>query len=541
MSSHDPRPALRRWYDRPLPEDLDLCGEGPTFGRLVEWIARGAALSAAEVAHVESCAKCRRTVEAIRRAIAEAGALDGDAPANGDAIGLDPDPPVRSRRGRRWVVQLPAARGRRGRRISLSFGGLAAAAALGIGAVLFFMKTGREQAAAFDLREVGYARPILVTGPSIDAEFPDLLAETQALVEERRREVQERLASDEDREGAWYPWTQLYRNLRWLGRWEEAFAEMNGLLAFATELENTPKRYTPYGIVLGDLSITYAAIGDYDQALAFRRRAYDYARDYQEWNYRTGATSDKRPHGLLASLAASMFPQCRHLSLLHAARGEMAEAWRYDREAEDWLLRFFREECRVQGYEVRPDASLTELCLTIVGRPHEGLESQVVQVREMYLNRARLHRLDRNLDAAEVALDLGSTNPDYPHADESRLDFNEPMERLRIAIARGDFAAALRHADEAAQQKGPRSFPTNPRHPPISVIARAELMFLRGVALAGSNPADPEAEQFIEVAIDLLATQGGAGETRAAERSRALTQEWTDVLNRIRAVPLPST
>ena len=77
-----------------------------------------------------------------------------------------------------------------------------------------------------------------------------------------------------------------------------------------------------------------------------------------------------------------------------------------------------------------------------------------------------------DLDEAERTLDVAATLSDYPFADEPRLDYNEPMERLRIAIARGGFATALDYADEAEANPGPRHFEGYPDHPPIKIPLR---------------------------------------------------------------------
>lgn len=183
----------------------------------------------------------------------------------------------------------------------------------------------------------------------------------------------------------------------------------------------------------------------------------------------------------------------------------MAQAWEYLGQAEDLLTTYFRDECENRMLPVEPDSSLVELCQLVVDGGDTGLESMVVKVRAHFLRRARLLRLDRDLDAATRTLDVAATLPDYPFADEFGLDYNEPMERLRSAIARGDFADALARADKAEAKTGPRRFYGRPTHPPIGIIVRAELRYLCGTALAGSNESAPDTLQeslrLIESAI----------------------------------------
>ena len=155
---------------------------------------------------------------------------------------------------------------------------------------------------------------------------------------------------------------------------------------------------------------------------------------------------------------------------------------------------------------------LAALCRAVVEDGDASPVSPISKVREHLLNRACLLRVDRELDAAETALNLGATLPYIPLADESRLDFNEPMERLRIAIARGYFEQALIDADDAAQHTG--SLPLTDLQgrdvskPPIGLIARAELKLLRGVALANSDPTDQskqnEARKSVQSALDAV-------------------------------------
>jgi hypothetical protein len=174
------------------------------------------------------------------------------------------------------------------------------------------------------------------------------------------------------------------------------------------------------------------------------------------------------------------------------------------------------------------------LCALVVADGDKGLKSMVVKVREHLLRRATLLPLDRNLDAATQALDFAVTLPNYPFADESRLDYNESMERLRIAIARGDFAAALAHADEAEANTAPRRFDGRSTHPPIRIAARAELRFLRGVALAGLDANDPAALNLIESALKVVTDSAAALPNEQRERFLKQFVGWENCAQRVR-------
>ncbi len=177
---------------------------------------------------------------------------------------------------------------------------------------------------------------------------------------------------------------------------------------------------------------------------------------------------------------------------------------------------------------------LVELCLAVVEDGDEDLKSPVVKVREHLLYRTRLLRIDRDLDAAAATLQLAQTLPDNPFADGSRLDFNEPMERLRLAIARGDFAAALNAADEAGRHLGPRHFDDEfLSHPPIGLLARAELQFFRGLARAGLDPKDPEALTLIESAIEVVEQSATALPQDQRRRFHERFAEWESVAGQL--------
>jgi len=475
---------LRRWYDRPFAADFDRCQEAPLFGDLVEFARSHRPQTEADQVHISTCPRCRRTLAAIeegsRRPLA---VLEG-----------------RTRWRRRWPVAAT----------------LATAATLCFAVLIV-------RARAFDLREIGYAKPILVQGPSVDLTNSAVVAEVSARVAQLRAERDEALNAGAN---PWLPWTQLYRNLSALGRWEEALRETHAFVEYARQQDRKPERYSMYYTALFDLGETYAAIGDNAAALEYHQESLAAARDYHEWLHRTGHVPDATPLGYAREAANTLVPRHWALSSLAAAEGDQKAAWRYHQEANDLLTDYFSKECRHRGFDAPPDAPLHELATLVVAGGDKGVEALTVKVREHLLHRAMLLRLDRKLDAATRALDIGATLPDHPFADESRLDFHERMERLRIAIARGNFAAALTYADEAETHTGPRHFDGRPTHPPITIIAGADLQFLKGVALAGLHRADPQAIRLIDAAFE--AVEQTAASLSPTERERFLRpfEEW---------------
>lgn len=423
------------------------------------------------------------------------------------ASGLQPHGPAE----RTHAVRPPLRR----RTLAWSIAGLLATAALIAVAVLIPRWQG------FDLREIGFAVPVLAAGPSIDPGDSEAVDAVSSKVQQNRAERDEALRTGED---PWLPWTQLYRNLRAVGRWDEALEEMHAFEAYAQEQDQWPDRYSVYYVCLSDLGNTYAAIGDYDQAWDYRKQSLAVARDYQEWYLATlGVANDSAAYP--QAMTSTLVPRLSALSTLAAAKGDMRVAWEYHNEAGDMLTDYFRRECTDRGLNMSTSATLADLCASVVADgnvPH----SLAVKVREHLLREARLHRLDRNLDAAEQTLETAATLPDFPSADESHLDFNEPMERLRIAIARGDFNSALQHADEAAQHTSLREFDGYPTHPPIGTTARAELNLLRGVAGIGLDVTDSTAIRTVASAMHTVDEIAALVPLRTQENFKERFRDW---------------
>ncbi len=472
----------RSWYERPLPTNSDRCSQAPLFADLVELIRSNRPLAAADDIHVGSCPHCQRTLCEIRAQIGRPLPL------------ASRNTPQR----RRWSVAAS----------------LAMAAALAF--VIFIVDS-----AGLDLSELGFAKPVLAAGPTIDPSDSVAVEAVLSEIARNRADRDEALRIGAD---PWEPWTQLYRHLRALGRWEEALSEAHAFVEFARERDRTPARYSMYYTGLFDLGKIYTAIGDYEKAWGYHKQSLAVAREYQEWYLSTLGVAEESV-AYAQEMASTLVPRLSALSTLAGAQGKLRLAWDYHNRGTDSLTRYFRRECADRGLKMSAAASLAELCLAAISagpvRP-----SPVVKVREHLLREARLHRLDRNLDAAEQTLDAALAVPDHPFADGSRLDFNEPMERLYLAIARGDFPAARLFADHAAQHTGPREFDGYPPHVPIGITACAQLKFLKAVALAAVDRTDPEATRLMDAALDELGRAASTLSTTEGDRLSQLLREW---------------
>ena len=417
---------------------------------------------------------------------------------------------------------------------------IAVAALVAVVCVLFglwllWSSGGNDRAIAMDLREVGFAPPLPAAGlwsePLDDAAY----REAELTVAEARVELRKALAiNDRAKHDPWPAWTRLYRNLRAMGKWEEALAEAQAFVAYAKRQNAMPDRYSPYYWSLNDLGDMYQALGDYENALACHREALHAGRDYHEWFHRTGRSGDRRPHALESALACALAPRLWKLSTLAAAQGDQRTAWDYHEQAGQLLTDFFQKDCAFRGLTVPPDATLFDLCMAVAPVGDRHFKTPAVLVRQHLLHEAMLLRIDRKPEAAAETIERLQAIPDYPRADDFRQDFRIPMEELRIAVARGDYAAALSAADEAEQHTDMRYREGYPFQGPIGTLARAELRFLRGVALAGLDPKDPDALGMIESAIEVV--EQSAASLPETQREQLLQRfaNWNKTANWIR-------
>ncbi len=506
---HDLIQQLRRWYDRPADPSARACETGPRFVELVGSMHLGQPLTSADQAHVDGCARCRATLELLHLKASTARDLK---PAR-----------VFPFRRHRWPVVA----------------GMASAAVIGIAVLLAVFHASSRRAEAAYLCDVARAGRWPTAGGLLGLLST---ADEAATIEQNRTERDAALAAGIAKGiELWRPWTQLYRNLAADGRIDEALAEITSFVEFTREHFTGDDR-AMHATSLFELAETQAAVGDWESAWKSHLESLEVRIKFTEWNLLNPPTDD-RPHQRECAEASNVFPSLSALSTLAAARGDLALAWDYHGQAEAKLTACFEAECRHQGLPMPPGASLVVLCSAIAPKADGNTRSPIVKVREHYLRKARLHRLSDNLNAADLALNQGALIPNFPDADESRLDFNEPMERLRIALAGGNFADALEFALIARQHTGPREFGassastdgTPPPQPQIGVLARAELDFLHGVALAGVDRTDPRAIHLIDTALDTLDRIAASLPETDRERFHAAYAQWEEVRDHVAA------
>jgi tetratricopeptide (TPR) repeat protein len=384
--------------------------------------------------------------------------------------------------------------------------GLAAAAVLVFAFLL--MVPGRDggKALALDLREFGYL-PGLPDWGFYDDD-PETFQEAEVYIARVRAQRDEMISAGKVTE-AMIDWAYLSRHLRSLGRWDEALREMHAACEYGRSHQERRKAEgfggeAMYYVCLTDLGNTYTLLGDFDLAYSYHEQSFDLAEEYVRWAHSPGGTAvDKSSYGLAQALAGTLVPRYWAFSAVAIEQGDYAAAWNYHMQAEALLEDWLKHETFAHNVYVPEGASLFERCRAILPFRNPSIEPSIVKVREHLLRTARLLRLQRELAGAEQALTEGRSIPYNAENDESRLIFSEPMEALRIAIARGDFASALSRAAEADRNSGmvffevDRGIPRPRPHP----LALTELLYLRAVAEAGLSEDDPDR---LTTALDLI-------------------------------------
>jgi hypothetical protein len=323
---------------------------------------------------------------------------------------------------------------------------------------------------------------------------------------------------------AYHAWADAYRRQRDIGRWDQAFAEMNELLEYARQrIEEglrSRHRYWEF-ICLCDVGDTDATLGDYAAA----REAYQQSIDLRKELLRLGGTPFASAGG-----TQSLVPLYERLSTLALVGKDMAEARRWHAQAGALLRDFYAEIDRATGAALPAEATLLEVFeaappefrappeeCSVAGCPefeaaakarYGGVvphPTQVTLVRGHLYREARLRRVEGDYAGTKQMLTQAAELPYYAAADESRLLFAEPLEAARLAVIEGDYALALRYLDQAEANAGAIIVPRDPNlnKRPIGPLARAELNLLRGAALLGLDAQDPDARQLIVGALTL--------------------------------------
>lgn len=192
---------------------------------------------------------------------------------------------------------------------------------------------------------------------------------------------------------------------------------------------------------------------------------------------------------------------------------------------------------------VRPDIESINAgaCVDARSRLREGA-SLAARLREHLLLEARVRRLEGDLAGAAQAIRDGQSLPYLLRMDEARVNFEEPMELARIALARRDYDAALAALARAERETGwVRAVPldcTPPellelevygQKPPIGPLARAEVDLLRGVTWLGLDPKNAVGRQNVEAALSVPRRMAAEMDPNAAAAFLGQFKTWREV------------
>lgn len=386
--------------------------------------------------------------------------------------------------------------------------------------------------------------------------------QVSATIDKLRLERDEQLKLDED---AWLPWTQLYRNLFAVGRWDEALDEMHAFSEYAEERNRAPEGYSMYYSALYDVGKAYTAMGEYAQAMRYHLQALDERITYQTRFLAARGVTETRSREYALAMSNTLAPQYWALAAAGEATGDLPAADGYLAQAEHVLLAYlrtvpsseppsepkapaprpspspFKGGGRGEGTAPYPNAIVLELhtraIALLYATDDRTIDSQLIKVREHFLSRARWLRLsDRPGEALELLELAWQIRPydRFKYAGESRLEFYEPFEEAYVYLLIEDYSSAINATQRAEACTSGIAHPGYPALPPIGIIARAELQFLKGVVLAGLNRADPEAVLLIDSALATIDDATTPLPPTERHRFGKLFEEWRSVRDRLR-------
>ncbi|MCK6455283.1 MAG: hypothetical protein L6Q92_01945 [Phycisphaerae bacterium] len=327
-------------------------------------------------------------------------------------------------------------------------------------------------------------------------------------------------------------WQAYYCDLRDLGVRDAAIREVEAAVEFARSQER-PKWLS---IFLDGKANVYLAFGEYATA----REAYEESIRLRRADDNTSWPED--PHygepGYEGHMAWGIAPMYLRLMRLEMAEGNLIGAREQFAAAERAMAQRIRTTCELNGVQLplppgagrgegRAGQSMWELWQAL---PHEFREpkhhytadelkawsalyapdvSLPAWVRTVLYHEALLLRAEEDYAGAQLALDRAGQVPDYPDSGEFPLPFLEGLEAARLAIARKEYAAALRSvkAARAFILRGPGQA-TAVRPPvnelPLKPLQSAELDALEATALLATNPNDPRGRELIHRAVRVV-------------------------------------
>jgi len=340
------------------------------------------------------------------------------------------------------------------------------------------------------------------------------------------------LSANKDIQRVLEAYKDLFRPLRDLGDWDAVFAAIHEAVDYARVSNPTGGAIDEWvAVYLDDLGSTYAVMGDYAQARTAYTESLDVRRRVVERDVAHAPVEQARAAGI-SSPAQRIAPLYWRLSYLSILEGDLSSARASHATAESLLRDYFLAATEPAGQsDEQPALDAVSALQAYRAAPEEfrnppewpsqtdeeafqarfgGLvpnASIVAKLREHLFREARLRRVEGDYAGARQALDEAASVAPYPVHDESRLDFNEPLEAARVSILLGDPDAALGYLAEAERHSGavahadPHGADLSKR--PIAPLRVAEMSVLKASALLAAGRDKANARQLVRDAIEL--------------------------------------
>jgi tetratricopeptide (TPR) repeat protein len=533
LEDDEPLLSFIRRVDEIRQRELDQlappCKNAPSLASLYLHVAESVELSAEHAQHVQSCHRCARALDQVKRHVA-AEVQDSEKEAATAHVGPGAAPirfPLASVAVKRLrSVIRPVVRHWRA-----GLGGLAVAAGLVVAVVSLLQQVQTARADDALLRTIALR---LVLLPDLDPFLSDNPAALQALIDEvgssrRQRDEAVRLVAeapdDESRskatESALQSWAHVYRRLRDLGRFEEALSEIRQCIHYCRTTPGLGGESGWYLVVTADLGHLYLSMADLPNA----RRAYQQSIEAREKTRQAFLGRKVNPvsiPGRAGNEAHELGALYWSMSRVAIAEGDFQDAHKWLRRSDDALRSYFTSICEASGttgpaggdalaafratpdvFQAPPEHMSGEEYDRFAAQykgfvPSTGFSTKLHA--HLYFT-ACLALAEGNVSTAEQTLRAARGVPLSYCADEDRLDFFEPMLAARIAIADRRYEQALDLIAEAEQHAGLPLCSDTANNRPIAPTRIAELTLLKGVALIGVDETSAEGRQLVEKAL----------------------------------------
>ncbi len=347
-------------------------------------------------------------------------------------------------------------------------------------------------------------------------------------------------------------WASIYRDLRRIGRYDEALRSAQAASSYATANNPTGRVLGSWPwICMNDIGAVCAAAGDYAAA----GNAFEESIRLRETEARrqpAGVRPDHLEAERIMARAHILPPLLWQKSYLALLQNDIPAAWEQHHRAEAILREYFAAIAAAVGTSIAADASAYDAfsrCPPEFQLPANGYtveeaanltrefagfrpNASIVQKLRAHLVRtARLLRLEGRFDDARLLLGQATKIAHSACHDEERTDFALFVELARVALLQRRPDVALQFVATAEASAGPKSCALDPGNDKqaITGLPLLELDLLQAAALlAYADANEPRAPAS---GPSPSPTGEGRGEGIASQRAQASRQA-IDLLTR---------